>query len=92
MFGPGVDRAIERYNSPDRELLAVLQLYRRSNLIIFRYEIEEGDLVYEGSYRGQPVQIYNDTIIAFGEDGQEIFRTTIEEPIHTRDSKHHNSI
>ena len=92
MFGPGVDRAIERYNSPDRELLAVLQLYRRSNLIIFRYEIEEGDLVYEGNYRGQPVQIYNDTIIAFGEDNQEIFRTTIEEPLHIRDSKHHNSI
>ncbi|MEE8347981.1 MAG: 4Fe-4S dicluster domain-containing protein [Acidobacteriota bacterium] len=92
MFGPGVDRAIERYNRPDRELLAVLQLYRRSNLIIFRYEIEEGDLVYEGDYRGQPVQIYNDTIIAFGKDNQEIFRTTVEEPFHTRDSKHHNSI
>ncbi len=38
MFGPGVDEAIERYIYPDRELLAVLQLFRRSNRIIFRYE------------------------------------------------------
>ena len=28
MFGPGVDAAIERYSAPDRELLAVLQLFR----------------------------------------------------------------
>ena len=48
MFGPGVDQAIERYTNPDRELLAVLQLFRRSNRIIFRYEIEEGPKVYEG--------------------------------------------
>jgi nitrate reductase beta subunit len=47
MFGPGVDDAIERYTNPDRELLAVLQLFRRSNRIIFRYEIKEGPKVYE---------------------------------------------
>ena len=92
MFGPGVERAIQRYTEPDRELLAVLQLFRRSHTIIFRYEIEEGDLIYEGTYRGRPVQIYNDTVIAFGKDGQEIFRTTVEEPIHVRDPKHQNSI
>ena len=92
MFGPGVDRAIERYNNPDRELLAVLQLFRRSNRIIFRYEIEEGPLAYEGSYRGQDVRIYNDTVIAFGKNGEELFRTTVEEPIHVRPSQHQNSI
>ena len=37
---PASTRAIERYTDPDRELLAVLQLFRRSNRIIFRYEIE----------------------------------------------------
>jgi nitrate reductase / nitrite oxidoreductase, beta subunit len=92
MFGPGVDSAIERYNNPDRELLAVLQLFRRSNRIIFRYEIEEGPLAYEGSYRGQDVRIYNDTVIAFGKNGEELFRTTVEEPIHVRPSQHQNSI
>ncbi len=92
MFGPGVDRAIERYENPDRELLAVLQLFRRSNRIIFRYEIKEGPMVYEASYRGKKVQIYNDTVIAFGHDGKELFRTTVEEPLHVRPNTHQNSI
>jgi nitrate reductase beta subunit len=92
MFGPGVERAIERYSHPDRELLAVLQLFRRSNRIIFRYEIEEGPLVYEGSYRGKDVRIYNDTVIAFGARGEELFRTQIEEPLHVREPIHANSI
>ena len=92
MFGPGVDQAIERYALPDRELLGVLQLYRRSNRIIYRYEIEEGPKVYEGKLRGRPVTIYNDTVIAFGKDGQEIFRTEVEEPFHVRPAQHANSI
>jgi nitrate reductase beta subunit len=92
MFGPGVDRALERYASPDRELLAVLQLFRRSNRIIFRYEFEEGPLAYEGNYRGKPIQIYDDTVIAFGRDGRELFRTKVEEPLFVRDAKHANSI
>ena len=92
MFGPGVDRAIEAYSVPDRELLAVLQLFRRSNRIIFRYEIEEGPKVYEGEYRGRPFTLYNDTVIAFGQDGKEIFRTTVEEPVHVRPPVHANSI
>jgi nitrate reductase beta subunit len=92
MFGPEVDQAIERYAQPDRELLGVLQLYRRSNRIIYRYEIEEGPKVYEGELRGRPVTIYNDTVIAFGKDGQEIFRTQVEEPLHVRPAKHANSI
>ena len=55
MFGPGVDEAIERYSDPDRELLAVLQLFRRSNRIIFRYEIKEGPKVYEATLRGKKI-------------------------------------
>jgi nitrate reductase beta subunit len=92
MFGPGVDAAIERYAAPDRELLAVLQLFRRSNIIIFRYEIEEGPKIYEGMVNGKPFTLYNDTVIAFNRDGKEIFRTTIEEPLHVRPAKHANSI
>ena len=92
MFGPGVDQAIERYINPDRELLAVLQLFRRSNKIIYRYEIEEGPLVYEGTLHGRPVTIYDDTVIAFGRDGNELFRTNIEEPVHIRPPEHANSI
>jgi nitrate reductase beta subunit len=92
MFGPGVDEAIERYMNPDRELLAVLQLFRRSNLIIFSYEFQEGPKVYEGTLRGKPVSIYNDTVIAYGKDGEELFRTTIDEPVYERPAVHANSI
>ena len=92
MFGPGVDQAIERYTNPDRELLAVLQLFRRSNRIIFRYEIKEGQKIYEGQIRGKPITLYNDTVIAYGKDGKELFRTTVEEPFHVRGREHANSI
>ena len=92
MFGPGVDHAVERYTNPDRELLAVLQLFRRSNRIIFRYEIEEGPKIYEGQLRGKTITIYNDTVIAFGKKGQELFRTTIDEPVHVRPADRLNSI
>src|SRR5262249_8370533 len=92
MFGPGVDQALERYSYPDRELLAVLQLFRRSNRIIYRYEINEGAKIYEATLRGGQVTLYNDTVIAYGQDGKEIFRTQVEEPVHVRPNKHANSI
>ncbi|HBH96636.1 MAG TPA: nitrate oxidoreductase subunit beta [Candidatus Omnitrophica bacterium] len=92
MFGPGVDQAIDRYAYPDRELLAVLQLFRRSNRIIFRYEIKEGPKIYEATLRGKKITVYNDTVIAYGQTGKEIFRTTVDEPIHVRPAKHANSI
>jgi nitrate reductase beta subunit len=92
MFGPGVDQAIERYENADRELLAVLQLFRRSNRIIYAYRVEEGPKVYEGTLRGRRVTLYNDTVIAYGEHGEELFRTTVEEPLHVRPATHANSI
>ena len=92
MFGPGVDAAIERYANPDRELLAVLQLFRRSNKIIYSYEVVEGPKVYEAQIGDRQVTLYNDTVIAYGRERQELFRTTIEEPIHVRPDKHANSI
>jgi len=90
MFGPGVDQAIERYAAPDRELLAVLQLFRRSDKIIYRYEIEEGKKVYETTVRGKPFKMYDDTVIAFDHKGKELFRTNVEEPFIIRPDKHIN--
>jgi len=92
MFGPGVEQAIERYSAPDRELLCVLQLFRRSNKIIYRYAIEEGKKVFETEIRGKPFKMYDDTVIAFGAKGEELFRTKVEEPFMTRPNKHLNWI
>ncbi|MBI4352685.1 MAG: 4Fe-4S dicluster domain-containing protein [Candidatus Omnitrophica bacterium] len=92
MFGPGVDQAIEAYQVPDRELLAVQQLFRITNRIIFRYGIVEGPKVFETEVHGKPFTLYNDTVIGFDESGKEIIRTQVEEPFYVRPDKHQNSI
>ena len=98
MFGPGVDRAIEQYSCPDRELLAVLQLFRADRQIIFRYEIEQGPKVGEievtmPSGASKTQELFNDTVIGFNKLGEEIIRVTVEEPTFERPAAAHvNSI
>ena len=98
MFGPGVDHAIEQYSCPDRELLAVLQLFRASQQIIFRFEIEEGPKVAEvevmlPSGETKVQEIFNDTVLGFNKLGEEVVRVTIEEPTFERPAEVHvNSI
>jgi len=92
MFGPGVDAAIEKYSAPDRELLAVLQLFGKDYRICDRYEIKEGPKVFENEVRGKKFALYNDTIIGYAKDGTKIIETSVEEPLHVRSEKHANSI
>ena len=92
MFGPGVDEAIDRYVMPSRELLAVLQLFRTTQRIIFRYEIEEGKKVYERTVDGKAWAMYDDTIAGFDQAGNEVTRVSVEEPIHIRPERYVNSI
>jgi nitrate reductase beta subunit len=94
----GVADAIEQYSCPDRELLAVLQLFRAQQHVIFRFEIEHGPKVAEipvrlpsGQQRVQ--EIFNDTVIGYNQLDQEVARITIEEPTFERPKEHHvNSI
>ncbi len=92
MFGPGVDNAIARYMAPSRELLAVLQLFRTTQRMIFRYEIEEGELALETEVNGKPWQMYNDTVIGFDAKGREVARLSVIEPIYERPAERLNSI
>lgn len=101
MFGPGVDHSLEQYACPDRELLAVLQLFRAQKQILFKFRIEKGPKVAEIPVRlpsGKTVtqEIFNDTVLGFNKFGKEVVRVTIDEPIHDRDKqakgKHANSI
>ncbi len=92
MFGPGADDAVNKYMAPSRELLAVLQLFRSTQKIIFRYEIVEGKKVFETEINGKPWSMYNDTVIGFDKNGTEVTRLTVEEPVYTRPAKHPNSI
>jgi nitrate reductase alpha subunit len=48
-----------------------------------------------GMYRlnnGRRITLHDDTVIAYGRDGQELFRTSVEEPVHVRPRHHANSI
>ncbi|MBI1853637.1 MAG: 4Fe-4S dicluster domain-containing protein [Planctomycetes bacterium] len=92
MFGPGVDAAIAAYTAPSRELLAVLQLFRATQKMIFRFEIEPGKKVFERDIAGKKWEMFNDTVIAFDHKGTEIVRTTVEEPVIVRSQAHQNSI
>ena len=92
MFGPGVDEAITKYSFPSRELMAVLQLFRASQTIIFRYEIIEGEKIFERTVNGRKWEMFNDTVIGFGKNGSEVARVTVEEPRYERPDKHYNSI
>ncbi len=92
MFGPGVDAAIARYRAPSRQLLAVLQLFRASQSVIFRYEIEEGPMVFETDIDGKPWAMFDDTVIGFDQLGREVVRLKVEEPVHVRHSPRPNSI
>jgi nitrate reductase beta subunit len=98
MFGPGVDGAIEQYSCPDRELLAVLQLFRASQQIIFKFKIEQGPKIGEievtmpdGTAKIQ--ELFNDTVLGFNKLGEEVVRVTVEEPTFERPAANHvNSI
>jgi nitrate reductase beta subunit len=92
MFGPGVDDAIEKYSTPSRELLAVLQLFRTTQHILFKYEIIEGEKVYEATVNGKKWAMYNDTVVGYGQNGEEVTRVTVEEPMYVRPNKHSNAI
>jgi len=92
MFGPGVDEAIAKYEAPSRELLAVLQLFRTTQKVLFRYEIIEGKRVFETTINGKRWEMYNDTVIGFGRNGEEIVRVSVEEPVYERPPQHFNSI
>jgi nitrate reductase beta subunit len=92
MFGPGVDEAIDTYLAPPRELLAVLQLFRATQRIIFRYEIRQGPKVRDAVINGRRWSMYDDTVIGFDSQGNEIANLSVIEPFVERPAKYLNSI
>ena len=92
MFGPGVEKALERYAAPSRELLAVLQLFRAQQAIVARFEIKDGPKIYETKINGKPWALFNDTVIGYDTKGNELTRLSVEEGIQKRPAKRPNSI
>lgn len=92
MFGPGADHAIERYVMPSRKLLAVLQLFRATRTIIFRFEVIEGKKIGEANVNGKTLELFDDTVVGYDKNGKEAIRMNVLEPFHLRDEKYPNSI
>ncbi len=97
MFGPGVEHAVEAYVCPSRRLLGLLQLFRVTREIIFRFEIIEGKKVGESevtlpSGAKKTLEIFNDTVVGYDANRRPVVRLTIEEPIYERSNEHYNSI
>ncbi len=92
MFGPGVDQALDRYQAPSRKLMAVLQLFRASQTIIFNFEIKEGPKIRDVNLRGSSYSIYDDTIIGFDKNGKEAVRVSVQQPFFERPAQYLNSI
>jgi len=92
MFGPGVDEAIDAYLAPSRELLAVLQLFRATQRIIFKFKIEKGPKVRDVVIGGKKWAMYNDTVTGYDRAGNEVARLSVLEPFHVRPKKYLNSI
>ena len=92
MFGPEVDEAIEAYTRPSRELLAVLQLFRATQRIVFRFRIEPGPKVRDAVIGGRPWSMYDDTVIGYDRDGNEVVRLSVVEPFVERPRRYLNSI
>lgn len=92
MFGPGVDEAIDMYSRPSRELLAILQLFRASEKMISRYDIEPGKSFRKVTLGGKQLDLYNDTVVGYDMHGQVAVRISVEEQFHVRDAKYPNSI
>ena len=84
MFGPGVDHAIERYSNPSRELLAVLQLFRASQTIVFSFKIEQGPKIQELTLNGVKREIYDDVVVGYDSQGREVVRVGVEEKVFER--------
>ncbi|MCJ7439151.1 MAG: 4Fe-4S dicluster domain-containing protein [Acidimicrobiia bacterium] len=87
MFGPGVDQAIERYMYPSRRLRALLQLFRASRKIVFAFDVIEGPRFAEFVIDGRPVELFNDTVVGYDSQGNEIVRVSVDEPIYERPGK-----
>ncbi len=92
MFGPGVDAAIAAYERPSRRAQAVLQLFRVSQAIIFKFEVVDGPKISEVKVNGQTLEVFNDTVIGYGRDGAELVRVTVQEPQYERPQQYLNSI
>jgi nitrate reductase beta subunit len=78
--------------APPRELLAVLQLFRATQRIIFRYEIKPGPKVRDSVINGKKWSMYDDTVIGYDAKGDVAAKVSVVEPMVVRPTKYTNAL
>jgi nitrate reductase beta subunit len=81
MFGTGVEEAIAAYANPSRELLAVLQLFRVTQTIVFRFALERGPKTGELNIGAQVREIFDDVVVGYDSQDNEAVRVRVHEPV-----------
>ena len=92
MFGPATDHAVDTYTNPSRRLLAVLQLFRAAEQMIFKFEVVEGKKYRDVNVGGKVRDIFDDTVLGFDANGKEIARVSVAEALHVRSKEYTNAV
>ena len=72
--------------------MAGLQLFRVTQKIIFSFDVVEGDKISEVNVNGKALEVFNDTVIGYSRNGEEVVRVTVQEPFFERPKQYLNTI
>ncbi len=70
----------------------MLQLFRTTQTIIFKFRIEKGPKVRDAVIDGRRWSMYDDTAIGYDRNGSEVVRLSVLEPFYERPRQYLNSI
>jgi nitrate reductase beta subunit len=48
-------------------------------MIVFDFEVIKGEKVFEVNVNGEPLEVFNDTVVGYGKDGEELVRVSVIE-------------
>jgi hypothetical protein len=55
--------------------------------MVFSFDVEEGPKLSEIMVGGEPLELFDDTVVGFDSDGREIVRVRVEDPLIERPGK-----
>jgi nitrate reductase beta subunit len=59
---------------------------------VFSFDVIEGEKVFEINVNGEPYEVFNDTVVGYGRDGEELVRVSVEEEQYERPDQYLNTI
>jgi len=72
--------------------MALLQLFRATQTIVFNFEVKEGPKIRDVTVKGKTWSLYDDTVIGYDRAGKEAVRVSVRQPFFERPIQYLNSI